>query len=255
MGEVRGESEVIALEMSTDENSSADSEHHVPWPRLSGPQKGTLMNIRKTLFNATVAFAVTFGMAGGALVGAVDDSDTDDTVVVVGCAETATVDIDIVGKFRIDASSAASSYNASLPGGFRMTLDLTCNWSNDFQVSATIGDFEYDGVAPGSALQSFSGAHLRLDNGSGIYTGPDVYGVAGAPNIESSVFELFETSDPDAVENAWDWIFIPFWGFFPVPIASPGVTVATWDGSLVNVPGNLADGEYIAPLTVELTVN
>lgn len=214
------------------------------------------MNIRKTLFNATAAFAVTFGMAGGALVGAVDDSDTDDTVVVVGCAETATVDIDIVGKFRIDASSAASSYDASLPDGFRMTLDLTCNWSTDFQVSATIGDFEYDGVAPGSALQSFSGAHLRLDNGSGTYNGPDVYGVAGAPLIEASVFEFLQTSDPDVVENSWDLIFLPFPPFIGfIPLASPGVTVATWDGSLINVPGNLADGEYIAPLTVELTVN
>lgn len=213
------------------------------------------MNFRRNLLSTVGAVAMIGGLFGGIASAQPADTDTDDAVLVVGCAETATVDIDVVGTFRVDASVAASSYDATLEDGFRITMDLTCNWSNDFQVSASIDDFEYVGDAPSGAADSFGGEHLRLDNGSGTYNGPEQYLVSGPPNIEGSVFEFFQTDDPDVIENAWDFVFIPWVYVGYAPIASPGVTVATWDGSLINLPSNLADGEYVAPLTVELTVN
>lgn len=207
------------------------------------------MKLRGKLLNTFAATAMLMGMTGG-MAFAADDSDSADTNLNVICPVTSQVDVEVNGNFEVNTSSYAPTYDAHLPGGFQITLDLSCNWSTDFQVSATIGTFQFQGVAPPLTASAFGGSHLLLDNGSGSYSGPNIYLLAGPPNVEGTVFEFLQTSDPDVIENGYD-TFI-FWN---VPTASPGVTVATWDGHLYLLPGNLATGTYTAPLTVELTVN
>lgn len=223
------------------------------------------MNLKKSLVNSLAAASMLFTMAGSIALAADTDSDAADTNLNVTCPHTASVDVNVYGAFSVDATAGASSYNADLPGGFEIVLDLSCNWSNDFAVSADIGSFQFQGTAPSGTVDMFGGSHLRLDNGSGVYTGPTiqpetyiVYDVpgAGAPDVEGTVFEFLQTADSDVIENETDQLmlfgFIPLWN---VPIASPGVTTATWDGHLIALPANLAGGTYTAPLTVTLTAN
>lgn len=186
---------------------------------------------------------------GGGIVAA-QTTDSDDAVVNVTCPQTASIDVNVLGEFSVDATVGSAYYDAHLPGGFQMVMDLSCNWSNDFTVSADISTFNYQGTAPANTAASFGGSHLLLDNGSGVYTGPDIYLLAGPPNVEGSVFEFLQTNDPDVIENGHDTLL-----WFQIPVASPGITTATWDGHLLFLPYNLADGQYVAPLTVNLTVN
>ena len=199
------------------------------------------MNLKHKVLGTVGVVALGLSLTSG--IAYADDAA--DTIVDVNCPYTSTVDVNVNGNFAVD--SEAGDTSASLPDGFEIVLDLTCNWSNDFTVGATIGTFEFDGVAPVGSAQSFSGSHLLLSGGSGVYDGVTVPLIAGAPNVEANVFELLQTSDPDVIEND---TFFGLWG-----LASPGVTTATWDGSLSLLPLNLAGGQYIAPLTVTLTVN
>lgn len=208
------------------------------------------MNLRKSFTSVLAASAMLVGMTSG-LVSAQADSDTENTNLNVVCPVTSTVDLTVNGDFTVDMTTFQPLYDAHLPGGFEIEMDLSCNWTTDFQVSAEIGTFTYqDGPVEPGQLPAFGGAHLYWDNGAGVYNGPDIYLLAGAPNVEGTVFEFLQTNDPDVIENGYD-TFI-FWN---VPVASPGVTVATWDGHLFALPFNLAPGLYTAPLTVELTIS
>lgn len=210
------------------------------------------MNISKKFVNFVSAAALMVGMTSG-IASAATDTDSADTNLNVTCPATATVDVEVYGNFAVDMTAYQPFFDAHLPGGFEVTMDLTCNWSTDFQVSAEIGTFNHQNpgsIAPGT-LPAFGGEHLLLDNGSlTSYSGPDIPFIAEAPNVEGTVFEFIQTYDPDVIENGYD---VFFWWL--VPVASPGITVATWDGHLYLLPPNLAEGTYTAPLTVELTVN
>lgn len=212
---------------------------------MVGSRKGKLMNISKKFVNIVSAAAILVGMTAGMASAA--STDSEDTVLNVTCPVTPSVDVETSGAFTVDASAAAATYNAT-GVDFTIVLDLTCSWADDFQVSATIGSFDYQGTAPSGTQQTLSGAHLLWTNGSGVYVGPSIPLIAGSPDVEGTVFEFLQTSDPDVIEND-DQIF----GIFD--LAAPGVTTATWDGSLIALPGNLAVGQYVAPLTVELTIN
>lgn len=209
------------------------------------------MNLRNKFVNSLAVAALALGVTGSAAFAAPADTDSADTTLNVTCPVTSTVDVNVYGQFEVDTSTVAPFYDADLAGGFEIVLDLTCNWSTDFAVKATIGTFNHVGPVGPLQASAFGGSHLLLDNGHVVsYTGPDIYLLAEAPDVEGSVFEFFQTTDPDVIENGVDWLII-----FPFATASPGVTTANWDGHLDALPGNLANGTYVAPLTVELTVN
>lgn len=213
-------------------------------PESNIPGKVALMNLSKKVLNTISAVAILLGMTAGMASAA--DNDTENTILNVTCPVTPSVTVATSGAFSVDTSSAALTYDAH-GVVFTIVMDLTCSWSDDFQVSATIGTFNFQGVAPAGTQQTLSGAHLLWNGGSGVYVGPTIPLISGAPDVEGTVFEFFQVSDPDAIEN--DTLF----GFFD--LAAPGVTTATWNGHLIALPGNLAVGQYVAPLTVVLTVN
>ncbi|MGN6032486.1 MAG: hypothetical protein ACTHQE_12575 [Thermomicrobiales bacterium] len=201
------------------------------------------MNLKQRIVSTIAAGALLFGATSGMALATSTSTDTASTTLNVTCPVTSTVDVNVLGSFSVDPRVSNS---ASLTGGFQVIMNLTCNWSNDFEVDATIGAFVYAGTAPSGSAASFPGSHLTLTNGSGNYSGiTSVLPPAGAPNVRSTVFPGPVTSDDMIVNGVF--IFIPY--------ASPGVTTATWDGNLSLLPANLAGGQYVAPLTVTLSVS
>lgn len=202
------------------------------------------MNLKSKFVSIAAVAALSLSMGAG--IASAQMTDSEDTLLNVTCPHTSSVGVTVDGQFSVDASVGASSYDAS-GVEFGIKVDLTCNWSDDFRVRATIGNFNFVGTAPSGSAQSFGGSHLLLTGGSGVYSGPEtLIPWAGAPMIEPIVFEGFEVSDPDVIESD---------SFLFFDKASPGVTEATWDGQLNLLPPNLAGGVYKAPLTVTLTVN
>jgi hypothetical protein len=209
------------------------------------------MNLKQKLVSSVGILALSLSMTAGAAVAKQVDDDMADTVLNVVCPYTQTVDVNVLNSFSINASSGAQYHNASLPGGFEMILDLRCNWSTDFQVDAKIGEFKLDRAAAPGAVSSFSGRHLDLEKGTYKYEGPTFekgwFQVsAGAPDVQKTVFEGSAITDKAVIEDDSSFFF---------PQASPGITTAKWDGHLRNLPGNLSDGNYVAPLTVTLAVS
>jgi hypothetical protein len=213
------------------------------------------MNLRNKLVSTVGILALSLSLTGGiasAAQGGVDATDKADTVVNVTCPYTTSVDVNVLGAFDVTAGGTATSYSAD-GVEFEIVMDLTCNWSTNFQVGAKIDEFKFKGNAPKNSASSFGGSALLLSGGDGVYVGPEMhqglFGLnAGAPDVQGQVFEGSQKSDSDVIEN--DTFFFGLAG-----IASPGKTTATWDGSLSNLPANLAEGQYVAPLTVTLTVN
>jgi hypothetical protein len=206
------------------------------------------MNLKQRIVSTIAAGTLLFGATSG-LALAADSTSTADTVVNVTCPVTSTVEVNVNGSFDVDTGAGETS--ATLPGGFEVVLDLTCNWNPLFLVSAGIGTFNYDGTAPAGMASSFPGGRLTLTNGTGSYAGITNGNLAngplaGPPNVIGTVFPgNSSTSGP---------VIIPSTVFIIFPYAAPGVTTATWDGSLTNLPVNLAGGTYTAPLTVTLSV-
>lgn len=200
------------------------------------------MNLRKSLLSTFGVAAVVIGMTGG-MVGAVEEAPVN---VNFGCeSQTGTVDVAVAGAIDVDQFVG----NGSLADGVTITLDLTCNWSSNFSVSASIGDFEYQGAPIANPLldDNFGGEHFRMSNGSIVsFDYPIIPLVTMVPDYQTTVFAGPTTVDNDVIE---DFDFIIWW------LASPGVTVFNWDAEVWGLPVNLAPGTYTAPLTVDLTVN
>lgn len=212
---------------------------------MAGSRKGKLMNISKKFVNIVSAAAIMVGMTAG--IASAQLTDNEDAVLNVTCPSTASVDLTVSGAFELNTTVYQPTYNVS-GVDFGIIMDLSCNWSDDFQVSASVGSFIYQGSAPSGTASWFSGAHLLWDGGTSVYAGPTIFGFAGAPDVEGTVFEFFETSDPNVINN--DEIF-----FGLIDLAAPGITTASWDGHLNLLPPNLANGQYKAPLTVVLSVS
>lgn len=201
------------------------------------------MNLRRTLISSLATAGLLLGMGGGIATAA----DTDDVLVNYGCAATTpTVEVDFTGN--IDVALFASSGSAA--DSVTITLDLTCNFATNFSVNATIGDFEYQGPANGNPLldEDFGGEHFLM-SGGGITSinFPIIPFVTAAPDIQTNVFQGGVVVDNGVIEDEniffWPWL------------ASPGITVATWDSSVGALPLNLVPGPYTAPLTVTLVVS
>jgi len=213
---------------------------HIETP-AAWQERNNIMSFRhklvSTLGIAAIGISLTSGMA------LAQTTDMDETVVNVTCPYTASVDVE---SAAFSINTAGGQQSATIADGVTVKLDLTCNWSNDFQVGASIGAFDYVGTAPSGSAQSFGGSHFLLTSGSGVYAGPNVPLITAAPEVEATVFESFQISDPTVIIND-SFLFLDY--------AAPGVTTATWDSNLALLPLNLAGGAYIAPLTVTLTVN
>lgn len=208
------------------------------------------MNLRKTLFSTIGVVAMVGGMFGG-IVAAQEEADVN---VNFGCeSQPGSVSVAVAGPIEVDNDDFLNS--GTLADGVTITLDLTCNWSSNFSVSAEIGDFSYTGAPIYNPVldDSFGGEHFRMDNGSiTSWDYPLVPGVTALPDFEATVFEGGEMSDGDVIEDPglwWAWIIPVFWE------ASPGITTFTWDAGVYGLPITLAPGTYTAPLTVDLTVN
>ena len=203
------------------------------------------MNLKQRIVTTFAVAALTLG-ASSSVAFADSTSSEADTVLNVVCPVVATVDVTVTGEFEVDKSQNETS--ASLPGGFQVVLDLTCNWNPLFIVTAHIDDFQYTGgPVPTGQASSFPGGRLTLTNGTGSYVGvTSSFPKAGAPNVISTVFPGNNIDSGPVI--------VPSTTFIILPYAAPGVTTATWDGSLTNLPNNLATGEYVAPLTVTLSI-
>lgn len=220
---------------------------------MCGPTKGIKMNVRKTLVSTLATIGLVFSGAGAAF------ADTEaDVPVNYGCESTP-------GSVAVAVDGAIEYAEGDFSGDgatVQVTLDLTCNYSANFKVSAGIGDFTLDGPSTGNPLLStgFGGEHFRMDNGHVVSIDfVEIPGFTSAPDVQSTVFGGFVTEEDAIVQDddSITWVPTP-WGWFPILglfQASPGVTVMEWDGSVHFLPLNLTPGTYTAPLTVDLTVN
>lgn len=207
------------------------------------------MNLRKAIVSTFAAAGLVIGMGGG-LASAAEA----DVTVNYGCASTpGSVSV------AVDGTIDYGMYDSSGGGAVvEVTLDLTCNYSSNFSVSATIGSFGLTGPGSGNPLMAtgFGGEHFRMDNGAvESINFPEVAGFTKRPDVQPTVFAGLVTSEDAIIEDndSWSWI-----GWFPVIgiwQASPGISVVEWDASVHFLPINLTPGTYTAPLTVDLTVN
>lgn len=221
------------------------------WSIGFGPTKGIKMNIRKTLVSTLATVGLVLSGAGSAF------ADTEaDVPVHYGCESTP-------GSVSVAVDGAIEYGIGDLGGGgatVEVTLDLTCNYSSNFSVSAGIGDFTLDGPGTGNPLltEGFGGEHFRMDNGEVVSIDfVEIPLFTAKPSVQSSVFAGLVTEDDAIVQDQDSWeifpgVWIPFIGLFQ---ASPGISVMQWDGSVWFLPVNLTPGTYTAPLTVDLTVN
>lgn len=213
------------------------------------------MNLRKTIISTLGAFAVTAGMVGGAAA-----QVSAPVAVDYGCPTTA-------GSVAIEVNGVIDYGLDDLSGDgatVEVTLDLTCNFSSNFNVSAAIGDFTLDGPGSGNPAMTtwFGGEHFRMDNGA--VASSDVVVIPGftaVPEVQETVFAGLVTEE-DAIiqdDDSTTWVpVIPPFVYLPVIgvwQASPGITVVEWDASVHFLPLNLTPGTYSAPLTVDLNVN
>lgn len=208
------------------------------------------MNLRKTFLSTVGAVA----LVGSMFAGVANAQEEADVPVNYGCASTAgSVSVAVSGE--IDYGLFESSGDGA---SVAVTLDLTCNFSSNFNVSATIGDFSLQGPGSGNPLMAtgFGGEHFRMDNGEVASVDFDIIpGFTAEPDVQETVFAGLVTEEDAIIEDddSTTWI-----GWFPVIgvwQASPGISVVEWDASVHYLPLNLTPGTYTAPLTVDLTVN
>lgn len=216
------------------------------------------MNLRKTLFSSFAAASLLLGSGGGIALAAIADTDEAETNLTVSCSPTSTIDL-TTSNFTLNTDGGNTDV-AAVPGGFEIVMDLSCNWTTDFQVNAEISSFVHQNplLVPSSQALWFSGDALELTGGTldydgvwnaNLFAGP----LAGPPEYQTSIFSGNAVTDGAVIEDAsfWTWFFI----WFYVPVASPGISTATYDADLVGLPNNLAPGVYSADMTVELVVN
>jgi hypothetical protein len=215
------------------------------------------MNLKNKLVSSVGILALSLSMTAGVAMAAQTHSDKEITELNVICIPAATVDVEASGAFSIDRTTNPRVYDAT-GVKFDVEMDLTCNWSDKFQVDAKIGEFKFDGTLPsGEYAPGFSGAHLRWSGGhvsnyDGITYGSPVeeflFDVpwAGKPEVSPNAFHGRGTTERGIIENE---------SVLFVKQSSPGVTTATWNGELKQLPPNLANGTYKADLVVTLTVN
>ncbi len=229
--------------------SNSDGKSH--GPIAIRPAKGNEMNLRKTLLSTIGAVAIVGGMFGG-LVSAETEADV---TVDYGCATTA----GSVGV-AVDGVIEYGQFDSSGDGAtVEVTLDLTCNYSANFSVSATISPFSLQGPGSGNPLMvtGFGGEHFRMDNGAVTdFDFIEVPGFTSRPDVQETVFAGWVTEE-DAIVEDEDTLMSP-WG--PIPLlglfqASPGISVIEWDASVHYLPINLTPGTYQGEITVDLSVN
>lgn len=257
MGEVQEQLKgVVHTCTSVHECSEVEDQPHELWPGLTRHEKGNQMNFRKTLLSSFAAAGLVLSMAGVGLA-----QDNADVPVNYGCETTAgSVSVDVLGE--IDYGLGDFSGGGAV---VEVTLDLTCNFSSNFSVSAAIGDFSLQGPGSGNPVMAtgFGGEHFRMDNGQ--VTSIDfveVPGFTSAPAVQETVFAGLVTEEDAIVvdDDSTTWVQPIPWLPIYVPIigiwqASPGVSVIEWDASVHYLPINLTPGTYTAPLVVDLTVN
>ena len=195
------------------------------------------------------ASAIVLISAAGLLA---DDSATEPTHLNVTCPVAGTVELTVDNAFSADATSAVGATIDSdlLVDNFGLSVDMNCDWSIGWYLNASITDFEYESTAPAGTVQNFDGDLLTLSDGAVTgYDGPTVltpilgFPVAKAPNaVSSPVWNL-------PIGGAWS-----VWIIFPVPHAAPGISTFEWDGQILGMPANLAEGQYTADLTIDLIV-
>ena len=207
------------------------------------------MNLKKSLVSFMAASALVLTSAAGVLA---DDSSTQPTHLNVTCPVAGTVELTVNGAFSADATSAGGATIDSdlLVDNFELSVDMNCDWSTGWYLNASITDFEFESTAPVGTVQNFDGDLLTLSGGEVTgYDGPTVltpllgWPIAKAPNAVSSPVWNFP------IGGAWSvWIIVP------VPHAAPGISTFEWDGQILDMPANLAEGQYTADLTIDLVV-
>lgn len=226
------------------------------------------MNLRKNVTNVIATSAILLGMTSGLVSAQPAPEDTEEAVLNMTCPAASFVEVDIDREFSINAADGFSGYIGNTPYYSTnvetdlvvVELDLTCNWVTDWSVDVVVGDFE-NPSAPATSAGSFPGSHLYLRGGDfhglgyegptfnylGLLPGPS----AGAPEINANVTGgIILGADGQMIDDgSYDGWFID------IPRSSPGITTAAWNGQLQFLPANLADGQYIADLTVTLSVD
>lgn len=205
------------------------------------------MNFSKKLVSGIGILALGFSMTAGMAAADPGPTDSDEAVVNVTCPLTQTVEVNVDGEMTLDATTGGvlglPDLVDSTTTEVEVVLDLTCNYSRNFQVGAHISPFYYQGTDTLDILQAsyISGSHFRMDNGDGNFNGIGV-----KPEIKTTVFGGIPVNESEAITPG---TFI----FWDAPAA--GITTATWEGGVYLVPNNLGNGKYVADLDVELSVS
>lgn len=207
------------------------------------------MNLRKSLVSTAASFAIVAGMLGGVV-----SADPAEVTVNYGC-ETTPGSVSVAVDGVIDYDTGASSGGGAT---VEVELDLTCNYSANFQVSASIGTFYLQGPGSGNPLMAtaFSGAHFLMEDGD--VTGvnfPLIDGFTSEPDVQETVFAGFVTEEDAVVQDNDVFAPIPWIPILGLFQSSPGISTIEWDASVNYLPINLTPGTYIGDLTVDLTVN
>lgn len=203
------------------------------------------MNLKRKAASIVAATAILFGMTGGMAL-ALPELGDDEAVLSVTCTPAASVGVALGGPFEVDLASGPGPYSDSINDGAVITVDMTCNHTEGWVVSTFITDFAFQGVAPAGKAQTFPGNSFYMDGGGlTSYTPGPTHGPGNAPPLPNVLVVVPNLPILNIALTTelliFDW-------------AAPGLSVATWDTYLVNVPSNIAVGTYEADLTVVLYV-
>lgn len=223
------------------------------------------MNLRRKILSVFATSSIVLGMTAGMAVAQDFDYAEGETQLEVTCAPTTGIELAVGGPFTINTTDGDAGVGSQ--GGFEFELDLTCNWSTDFEVNAEISDFvhaDWENVILTNQAASFDGGRLTLTGGSREYNGVvglvdigngAILSTAGPPAYVSTVFSGDSSYTDNAIEDQSE--SVTFWGIVInlVDAASPGVTTVSYTGNLDTSGLLLAQGTYEADLTLELIVN
>ncbi len=201
------------------------------------------MELRNRIVGAVGAAALMIGMSVG--IASAQSSDSIETSVQIGCPAVATVELGGNATMAPITNIFEQDYTQTASGAIQLEVDMGC-YLGPWQVNASITNFS---AGPG---EWFSADHFSLQDATvetyfldSIDTPFDFL----APTANDAYF--WGAGDEDTIlETTENWFF--WWQLPDTP--APFVTTASYTGHLDDLP-ILAEGEYTATLTVELTTD
>lgn len=214
------------------------------------------MNLRKSIFSVLAGTALVMSSAAGLMAQTFLDDANGTAELNATCESVSSVDLIVREAFSANATSNIDATIDSdlVVDNFTIDVNMDCNWSVGWYLTASITEFSHPNPFPGTA-GSFDGDLLTLTDGQVTnYTGPTI-------EVPVPIFpDLPLAKEPSVVdEPVWNLpVLGGAWTVYilgvPLPHASPGESTFQYDGQIVGMPGNLSNGLYTADLTIDLFV-